>query len=1097
MATGHLTRARREQGYCTRSLQKSCSCDLSLQFQCLTADRVLGSPYYWGNQQEASVITIFPPKNGPAPSDLYPAGYLSGKMDLTTGGLATTLAIRPPTPPHDLDIQKETLLYEKSALLKHFEPQILDTPDESPSSSADYFSRSSERPFKRVDFLSDNSRQLTRASKSIIALGKDVRALPPSRDCKPPKSILKPYKDNILSDPVSEPPERLQLPFPRMLEDVVRELSGSSRSSRLDAYQTLNGCLKTYENTPESEALIEKIPLLTNFIRRDLTSAASEKGVLGTQLMTQVLKLLTILLWSPRFAETLEDDFRVFILNHSISAIGDPSNSKTLINHYMHLIAMQNFRSKIMNNDRVNRLLNILGNITSIVKGNGVVGQRLMIYRTLLTQANALMVSRVNDWVDHLFSGMLSNIKEVRSRALAFGIDASTTWGATSQVSRSVQEIFNRQSPDGKKFSDVLVNRLNDMLSSKDEGIHVPQIWSIVILFLRSRRSQLEHWEYMRVWLVIIQKCFNSTDNQVKLQAHTSWNRLIFAINPSVSTGLSMVKMLRQPITAQLDRKSSDKHSKQAKQVAYASYCTLIYYALRPGSSHDSLDRFWAEYVAPLLIKTDTDFACQVLSFLFGDVHPVAWIENRAIDGPPIRPDELARLDPQWIRAKSVAVLKVLESLLLTSDWQLSDADEPWVLQAWRGFMKALGDAGSKEVKVSTETLSAMAGTINLMQRVLTAKEDGNRSNTSIRVQRLATLVKIAVDNLGPIPFAERRIIQNSRNSFEAADTPSRAPRAQGLLASPIIHLIGMLLPCSKDAEKYYEDTLSYFIQIALRSATSRHSKLKTLREIAYLVTPGLLAADEANNILWLAVSEILRTVTDSVRSDESPTSSSQQAGQDYREMLKIMEIEALASTSMTSTWIATFEHINVQVQRECGVGGSVLAIIEPFAAFLNRERGTSYNRKTIQQTTVLVNNARWPESRKDLERAQRVLWGPSPLPMRSTSFNPFDGLLTLIDDILGIVYKSFDPQACGEIIDLFKATKSFISSCVPSASPVLLKRIQNGFVYWIRDAERHLNSEDRSSQSLFSEVSIPVLRSQHQLMRLARSYNLGPPFLS
>ena len=999
-------------------------------------------------------------------------------MDGTAGGLAT-LTLRPPTPPHEANSLKDVVFPDNTTFSKHFVRSPLDTPEESPSSSADYLSRSSERLLKRVDFLSDHSDLLTEASRSIIAIGKDVRALPPSKDCKPLKSILKPYKYDYPSEPESRLREHTTRSFPRMLEDVIRELTSSSRSSRLDAYQTLNGCLKTYDDIPNPEALIDKIPLLTDFICRDLSSDASEKVGLDTQLVTQVLKLVTILLWTPKSADMLQDDFRIFILNQSIDVIGHSSSSKTIVNHYMHLIATQKFSLRIMNNDRANRLLNVLGEITGNVKGNGVVGQRLMIYRTLLTQANALMVSRVSDWIDHLFSGMLSNIKEVRSRALAFGLDASVTWGTTSQVARSVLDIFNRQSPEGKKFLDVLIHRLNDMLKSKDEGVHVPQIWSVVILFLRSRRSQLEHWEYMKDWLVIIQKCFNSTDNLVKFQAHISWNRLILAISPTVSTGSSMVKMLRQPIIAQLDRKSSDKHSKQAKQIAYSTYCTLIYYSLRPGSSHDSLDRFWGEYITPLLIKTDAKFACEILSFLLGDSHQTTWAETRTVDGQPIKPEELARLDPQWVRAKSATVLKVLEPLLLTTDWNLSDGCQSWALHAWHGFTKALSDAGSKEVKVSTETLSAMANMLNSIKSVSMLKPDKSSSNTSIGLQRLATLVKIAVENLGSIPFAEKRIIRNPGYSFEAAGTPSsRAPRAQGFLASPMIHLIGMILNCSQDANKEYEDILRDFIHIALRSATSRHSKLKVMREVAHLTSSDLLAADDANNCLWTVILEVLVALTPTSRSNETTADSPQQAGQDYREIIKILELEVQSSTTMKSNWAATFEHINVQVQRECGVAASILAIIEPFAAFLQRVSSKPYDRKTVQQITILVRNAKWLDSRKELERAQKALWGLGSVSIRSSSFSAYNDLYALLDDVLSILYASFNPQNYEDIAHLFQAMRSFIGSCPISASAMLLKPISIGLAHWIEDAEGHMNSEDRSSQSLFMAVSIVDLFS-------------------
>lgn len=1016
------------------------------------------------------------------------------------GGLAT-LAIRPPTPPKDLVLQKVEKFMHNEQYLPSLVRQTLDTPDESPCSSADYFSRSSDRPPKRVDFLPGEAKFLTAASKSIIASEGNVRSLPPSRDCKPSKSILKPCKENTLSDPANGSSNYRQRSFPRMLEDVVRELASSSRSSRLDAYQTLNGCLKAYDDLPSPEAMAEKLPLLMEFIRRDLTTGTPEGGIHDTQLMTQVLKLLTIMLWMPKLADMLSDDFCIFVLNQSISVLMDQKSSKALVNHYMHLLATQKFPSKILTDDRANRLLNVLREITTYVKGNGVVGQRLMVYRTLLTQAHAVMLRRVEEWMEHLFSGMLSNIKEVRARALAFGLDASVTLGTIIPVSRSVLDIFNRQSADGKKFSEMLVRRLSEMIGSKEEASHVPQIWSIVILFLRSRRGQLEHWEHMRVWLVMIQKCFNSADDHVKFQAHLSWNRLIFAISPTISTGSSLVKMLRQPITSQLDRRHNDKRSRQAKQVAYTSYCTLLYYAFRPLSSHDTLDRFWEEYVALLLTKTDTRFGCEVLISLLGDTPQKIWSEQRANESAPVKPEELPRLDPKWVRLRAATVLKVLDAVLQSVEWQPTEDGEAWVLRAWRAFTKALGEAGSKEVKVSTESMIAVAHMIGSIKHfwVHCNKRQAARVDSlaeSTDMQRLAALVDIAVSNMGPLPFSEKRLIQVSGDSFEAADTPSsRSTRIQGSLASPVAHLIRMLYVSTppEDASECCKVTMRGFFQIALRSTTSRRSKLKVLRDICDLTESEIADSSATKVTFWQLALEFLTESFVSSKPDDGTNDSPYQFGPDYSTMLKMIELEARNSTQMTTNWVAAFKCINAQVQKECGIGGSTVSVIEPSAVFLHARLAEDHIGISIQRCTILIQNTSWPESRKEVERAQKALWGASPLPFKSASFCPFDKLYTLIDSVLAATYSTYSEPVSGEIVELFHAFTSFIKTCPSSQAAALLKRLQTGCSVWIRDVDGLMNQANIPSQALYAAVSFLFFKCRELiLMKSQRSCRCG-----
>ena len=1000
-------------------------------------------------------------------------------------GLAT-LPTRPPTPPNEACLGKGV---EEGNDIAQFTLQSLSTPDESPSSSADYFTKSSDRISKRVGFSpwTEYHKPPNTSSKGTTS-EKQIRPLPPSKECRSSKSILKAYDREAQPDDANRLAIYDQKNFPRMLDDICRELASTSRSSRLDAYMTLNGCLKAYDEVPDPSAMAEKMTLLTHFIRRDLCAQVLDSGAIDTQLMSQAVKLLTIFLWTPTLSEMLTDEFRCFIVDRSLAMVEDISTPKTLVNHYMHLLATQSFRSKIMGSERVDRLLTILDKVTNNIRGNGVVGQRLMIYQRLLAQAKPSMITRVGDWMDHLFSGMLSTIKEIRSRAIAFGIEASLLLGTTSSVSRAVLEIFNRQSPEGKKFADLLVSRLHTMMSAKDDSIHVPQIWSVAILFLRSRRRQLEQWEHMKTWLGVIQKCFNSSDEKVKFQANIAWNRLIFAVNPDVSTGQSMVRMLRQPIMAQLDRKVSDKYSKHGKQIARASYCTLLYYAFRPTATHDQLDLYWEEYVTQMLPrnitndKEEMDFACQVLISLLGDTQQKIWNDNRGNENGPIKPDELPRLDPRWVRKKAANVLNVFETILQSADWLPVDGWEARVLQAWQSFTRALGDAGSKEVKTSMECMTAVAHVLNSIKRFWTWSNTtqplDNGSAHSAGLEKLIALVDVAVVSLGSIPFNEKRMIQTSQDFFEAAETPStRSVRHHGVLSSPIVHLMGMLTSSVHDRPvgQVYRHAIRDFVHISLRSATSRRSKFRCLRDIVHLLTLGDPAPSPAKTLLWELAMDFLLESLDNSTSKDHVSDSPHHIGQDYREVVKTLEVGVTHGYIITSpSSEVLIGKIIDHVRQEVGTAGPALAVTEPLAAILCQVTTEQHIAVFLQYATAILKNVVWPQSRKETDHAQRLLWATYTAGSKSFPFNAFDRVYFMTNRLLIIAYRNFSTGYQDDIISFLQAVVLFMSSSPLPHSGILLKHIQNGLGCWIEDADAIMSGADPASRVLFATVRSP-----------------------
>ncbi|CAD6590030.1 MAG: hypothetical protein ASARMPRED_004531 [Alectoria sarmentosa] len=1007
-------------------------------------------------------------------------------------GLAP-IALRPPTPPKENTAKASPSNGFGTTARGHV---LLDTPDESPSSSAEYFKDSAGKAQKKVGFtlLGTQYHRFSVGGQESDSDGQ-IRQLPRSRDCKSSKSILKTCTDNA-GDPSSN--ELLAFDntnLPAMLRSTTQHLASASRSSRLDAYSTLLACLSAYDEVPEAQELAEKVAEITGYTRRDVTAKNEVDGSLDMQLVTQALKLITIFLCAPSTSAMFPEDFCSFILDRSILSLEDEASPKILVSHYMHLLEKQKFASKFMTMDRVNRLLSALDAVTARVKGNRVVGHRLMIYQRLLSQAKPLMVSRVGSWIDHLISGMLSTIKDIRTRAIVFGMDASLQLGTTSSVSLACVEVFNRASADGTKVVDFLSSRLIEMANSKEDGIHVPQVWSVVILFLRSRRRQLEGWEHLKAWLAVIQRCFNSTDGQTKSQANIAWNRLIFAINLDTSTSNSMAKMLRQPIVSQLERKSSDKNSKQAKQIARSSYCTLLYYALRPTATHAQLDQYWDLYVSQTLpscftaSKNDINHACDILSALFsGNRKPVIWEENRAINGH-VNPEDLPCLDSKWIRLRTARIVQVFDILFDTADWQLSkDGDAPIVL-AWRSFALALGNAGGKEVKVSMDAMSAVAHIVNEIKLLLERSNSKlardrdvlqidipSKADQSETFEKIRILITEAVAKVGIIPFLERRLIRTSQDSFEAADTPSsRSSRDPGSLNSPVTHLLNLLLRNVQHTSiaTSYIDAIKTVLNIALQSATSRRTQLGILHNLGRLITLDGVHQKEAEIMFWRLLAEGTSMALKQPQQNEPHNDSPPHPGHEFREAVKILELGIqLRSNRNGSAWHELHAHIIDALRKDVGDEAIGLIIIEPLAGFISKDDKVCDD-FVLAAAALMLEAVHWPQSPHLMARAQHRLWGVTHIAPKVISQDPFDKVYSMVGDLLSSSYASLEMLSLATVVKFISATAKMIASCPPEFIGLVLFRIQLGLAPWIEDARGILSLAPSSPfKTLYSEVN-------------------------
>ena len=1006
-------------------------------------------------------------------------------------GLAP-IAARPPTPPKESTTKASA---DNGYSTASTDRVLIHTPDESPSSSAEYFKDSTGKIQKKVGFtlLGTQYHRFSVSGQDSDSDGQ-IRQLPRSRDCKSSKSILKACTDkagDILSNGLLAFDNTN---FPAMLRSTAQHLASSSRASRLDAYSTLLACLSAYDEVPEGQGLAEKVAEITGYIRRDVSARNQGDETLDIQLATQALKLIIVFLCTPSIAVMFQEDFCSFVLERSIASIEDEASPKILVSHYMQLLEKQKFAPKLMTNDRVNRLVSALDTVTARVKGNRVIGHRLMIYQRLLGQAKSLMASRVGSWIDHLIAGMLSTMKDIRSRAIAFGTDASLLLGTTGSVSQACLELFNRASADGTKVIEFVSSRLIEMASSKEDGLHVPQIWSTIIMFLRSRRCQLQNWQHLKGWLAVIQRCFNSSDSQTKSQAIAAWNRLVFAVTLNTSTSVSMAKMLRQPIMSQLQPKPTDKNHKMVKQNVRSSYCVLLYYALRPAASHTQLDQYWDLYVHQILPscfianKSDVDYACDILSALFsGNGKPRLWDENRISNGP-VNVEELPCLDPKWIRLRAARIVQVFDKLFDIADWQLSKEEDAPIVLAWRSFASALGIAGGKEIKVSMDAMNAVTAILNEIKLLL------ERSNSRLAKERTASPLQITSEadqfeifekiriitnevaaKVGCIPFLERRLIRTSQDSFEAAETPSsRSSRDSGSLNSPVAHLLSLFLrnvqcvpiPIS------YANALRTVLNISLHSTMSRRTQLGVLRNFGRLITLDSIQQKEASNIFWRLLAERTSSALKQHQQNQAHEDSAQFLGHDFRDAVKILELGVLLHASCNAcTWQDLLARIIEVLRKDVGEDAIGLVVIEPLAGIISKS-DESCDDFILTAAASMLESIHWPCSRQSIEHVQHRLWGVTYMAPKVTSQDPFDQLYSVVAVLLSSSYASLHRLPVATVVRFISATINIIAICPPDLTSTVLFRTQRGLALWIEDAKAFLSLAPSSPhRTLNSEV--------------------------
>ncbi|KAK7420167.1 hypothetical protein QQZ08_010523 [Neonectria magnoliae] len=995
-----------------------------------------------------------------------------------------SLPARPPTPPREPHPDSQVSL--KAVLGRTpFDHRLqLSTPPNPNSplaNGAPNSNSTTKRMRKKVEWSAHTEYKDPPEYKEGRNLNRSSPLSAPPSISKPIKGILKPSPSpnplasslhGNLDDPSGQPN------IAEMLDSTIKQLAGSDRDSRLDAYMMLSRALKASNNLPDRVALQNKMSLFMQFIQRDVKSKA-ENGSPDASLVNHALNLLTTFLHFQAIASTLTSDFGVFIIDHCIRSFDDPTVPKDLVRHLMQVVAFQSFSPKVMTLDRVGRLVTSLHKVEDRLTGKSIVMSRIQIYKRLVKQSRNHMAIHT-DWMMDMFTDMLSTIRDIRAQAISLGTEAGFALRNEKSVIRKATEIL--QTMNGEEtYVEFYIRKLEDMIKGKQCPSAVPQIWSAVTLFLR---CPLDRWQYFSPWLKLAQAAFNTTDTQTKQEANYAWNRYVYLSLIDNRMAPKALGLLVQALISQLRRKVNIKQADEGmklRRIVMGGICNLLYYAFRPSHDNASTDAVWDLALQPVVTQlidldgkpeTPGDSMMQASRILAGllDVStPRSWKEERIRDMPLISPDELPSIDSKWVRRNPERVFQLVGPILEKKFTDLANK-ESLTYRLWQALVRSIAAASAKDIKVSDDTAKFFACAFGILNKIWSGGcSEGEESVNPKFLSSIKNFIHILVNNLGLLPFTEKKLSMSGNSSFESIGTPThrpdRADKSRGIAQAPVYHLFSIL--CSNPPGVADDQSLCEFFQAVFDPFFNDKNfkvRVELTREMLRLLPRDALSPYGP----WVLAANTMHLTLEQTLSGPDPPSSEKLLGSEYREVVSLLERGLLSHPNLpSSSWFSLFNLFSDHIVQECGDAGRALGLVEPIAKMLVENFFTTQNKPyetALLVATILFKIAKLPRDRQAVEAARRRLWGAPPTTSRASTFDPFDNLYKLQEQSMKFLYdnsaKSDDQAPFASYID---AISGFMTATFPQTGVKALSKLQDGLCPWIQDDKAQVKLSDES----------------------------------
>lgn len=921
-----------------------------------------------------------------------------------------------------------------------------------------------------------------------------VQPLAPSSERKPPKSILKASnglheqeRNGVGASPKLRPLHHHPT-FAIMLDSILQQLAGNDRSSKMDAYLMLSSTLKASDNVPDLKALKAKMGLLCHFIGQDLLHKL-ENGKPDTTLVVNALVLLSSFLQKPAISEMFSAEFSVQMVEHAIKTFEGKEPSKEIIKHLMFIMAQQSFPAKVMTEKRVGKLVMVLHNMD--LSGKSIAMSRINICRALLRQSRSHMVSNPI-WFNDMFTDMLSSLKEIRTQAITFAFEAASALSTDSNATRAVTNLFALQPPEKEFYAKFYANQLKGMVRKKDDwdSASVPQIWSIIMLFFRSRPQALEQWQFFNDFLQVIQLCFNSGNIPTRAEANIAWNRFIFAVQLSEKTSPKFRGLLSQAIFTQIGSRKS--HSNRKRGLGSMNF--LLYYALRPQSTPNQLELYWDEYVAPLaeaclnsakeregpeVAKQEATDACIILQCLFDSTTQRKWSESRAIESLqqlPMDPTELPALDSRWLRKNHARVFKVLVPLIERLYWDLGD-DTP-ITRLWKTYITSISSPAVAEIDPHLDTMSCVASIFSMLHKFWNVGGDklgslppANAFSTAEKsaafLKGFGCIILTTLTGLRVLPFSKRSI-SIAHNSFFAVPTPThQQPRKIRNESRPPLHHL-LLLLTSPSPGLDFKEPFAHMVHLILQkfwdSQQSKKAKMELLNNLFHLLPsdkPG------SSRVIWEVLAGFAATTT-SLKGDQESGSDEPLPSLTYKTLIEFLSKGVnLSPNSVPRGWEALFDALITSATLDVGDAGRAIAVIEPLAKiFTTSVPNVDIESRGLCYLNFILEKATYPKDRRALDAAAKRLTG-GPATQKPSTFDPYVHLYEYVRTGLETAYDTHSPDHLDANAKIIAATTALLSKCPISLIFSALAKLQLGIIHWVIDSEAKLVGGDTLSRAV------------------------------
>lgn len=957
-----------------------------------------------------------------------------------------------------------------------------------------------------------------------------LESLEPQRFCpspagrKPAKSILKQrtYKHvNLIHDGSQISPPHTHSSFASMLESMCQQLAGSDRGAKVDAYQTLCAAIKASDNVPDPVALKEKMGLLLQFIERDWT-ARNSTGGFDLALTNEALMTLASFLHNSATSKLLPDSFTINFIEHSIKSLEDSQTSKETVKRMLFVLAQQKFSPKAMATERAARLLNAVNHVEDFVKGKSITLQILEVYRALVRLAPRCMILNT-EWLPYLLGCLQSDTPDLRTSAVACGMDCAMMLGHERRISKAVMDLLKVE-VDGVTNITRLHRTVEKLLAGSIKVYQVPQIMIVVTLFLRSLGGQLDRWR--ESFLKILSTCMNHSDKQLKIQANIAWNRWVYVCLCDDWPSPRTVSMLTLPIHKQLDRATIRKPGNiMLRRAALGCLYNLLYYLLQPSMTvrraqldiYKQYDILWDECVRKVMdqawvrqnvnlttdeARTDLQDACHLLTSLMELKIPQQWDDKRALSDRMVDIEELPTIDARWVRKNSPRLFAVLTPLIESTFEDLSISSKP-ATRLWMTYLKLLESIAAKEVQIAHEAMDCLAHILSLLHGIWQKGPRNFEQRLSVDrgtsfLASFENIISSTIEHLRLPAFTEKKLVTLRPGEFSPMQTPSqRNVAVQENIRSPLAHFI--VLCASPSPGLVVDSQFSQMIKRVLDPFVRSRDASKAKRALLQDLLNALPNNDSEGSLaIWKVLTGFATEVNNASTHDSSSSSIEEPLGARYRADLGFLETGIILSRSMVpAEWESYFLSMVDVATAEIGKPGCAIAVIEPLAEFLIVQSASSklfFNTANLAYLTILLNHAPYAIDQAALDAARKKLWMHSTaVATTKKTFDPYNHLYNFARQCLAKSYTSFSQIRSTEYTEMFVALDSLLNRCPPELLLAAFANMQDGLACWIADADHRLLG---SRDTLMQAVSLFYPHLNHYLIS-SRSANYGAWYVS